>query len=463
MRKKITRNAGLGLVAFALGLLFPSQVIGQDTIPGTVKKIQSDLSILSRLKFSGFVQAQYQKADTIGVASYAAANFTGLDSRFNVRRGRLKAVYSGDNAQVAVQFDLKENGVFAKEAYGVYTEPWLKTFSLTGGFFNRPIGNEVEYSSSSLESPERARITQILFPDESDLGAKITIQAPKSSPWNFIKLDAGLFSGNGINPETDKYKDFIGHLFLKKSLLNEKLSLSGGFSLYDGGWAVQKPGIVYTFHSDTKSFVADPSYNAGDEVKRVYYDIDAQVSYQSNLGLTSLRAEYLWGKQPGTSSTSASPKGLVTEANNVIVKDTAGKVQTIALAAAKGSDVYLRDFSGGYIYFIQRIMKTKHELVIKYDWYDPNTKVSGNDIGNNSTAIKNPSRTGYTDVKYTTLGLGWNYYATENVKFTAYYDIVTNETTNSTYFTNDGKNIRNKSIAKDIKDNVLTLRVQYKF
>jgi phosphate-selective porin len=39
-----------------------------------------------------------------------------------------------------------------------------------------------------------------------------------------------------------------------------------------------------------------------------------------------------------------------------------------------------------------------------------------------------------------------------NVKFMAYYDIVTNETSQNL-----------SAFAKDLKDNVLTLRLQYKF
>ena len=55
-------------------------------------------------------------------------------------------------------------------------------------------------------------------------------------------------------------------------------------------------------------------------------------------------------------------------------------------------------------------------------------------------------------MKYTTIGLGWNYRWDTNVKLSAYYDIVTNETT---------KNLT--GYTQDKKDNVLTLRLQYRF
>ena len=191
--------------------------------------LESEIDALKKIKLSGYIQAQWQKADTIGSPSVAGGNFSGLDNRFQVRRARLKAAYSGTNSTIAMQLDLKDDGsVKVKEAYGIYTEPLLNAFSLTGGIFNRPIGFEVEYSSSTLESPERARVLQTLFPDECDMGAKLTIQAPKTSSWNFLKLDVGLFNGNAITSETDKFKDLIAHLSFKKVLMDENLQVSGG-------------------------------------------------------------------------------------------------------------------------------------------------------------------------------------------------------------------------------------------
>ena len=66
---------------------------------------------------------------------------------------------------------------------------------------------------------------------------------------------------------------------------------------------------------------------------------------------------------------------------------------------------------------------------------------------------------GVADIKFMTIGLGWNYRFNTQVKLTAYYEIVKNETTAlSTASTNGTTNT-----TKDLKDNVFTLRVQYKF
>jgi hypothetical protein len=94
-------------------------------------------------------------------------------------------------------------------------------------------------------------------------------------------------------------------------------------------------------------------------------------------------------------------------------------------------------------------------LVVKYDWYDPNTKVSGKQI-----TAKNGNVTTFltaSDIRFSTLGLGWNYRLNPQVKLTAYYEIVKNETTGIT-----GTNSTN-NYTKDLNDNVLTLRIQYKF
>ena len=89
--------------------------------------------------------------------------------------------------------------------------------------------------------------------------------------------------------------------------------------------------------------------------------------------------------------------------------------------------------------------------MVKYDWLNPNTKVDQSKIGVAGT------KTSVADIKFSTLGLGWMYRWDENVKFTLYYDIVKNESTQL----NLGKPQVNYT--GDVKDNVLTLRVQFKF
>ena len=53
------------------------------------------------------------------------------------------------------------------------------------GVFNRPFGHEIGYSTSGLESPERATIIQYFFPDERDLGAMLTLRTKKRKSSRF--------------------------------------------------------------------------------------------------------------------------------------------------------------------------------------------------------------------------------------------------------------------------------------
>jgi hypothetical protein len=173
--------------------------------------------------------------------------------------------------------------------------------------------------------------------------------------------------------------------------------------------------------------------------KRQYYGIDAQISFDFPFGITTLRGEYIAGTQPGTSSSSTSPSAQPVDSKGVIL------------------DNYNRHFNGAYFYLVQNIFQSKHQIVLKYDWYDPNTDVKGDNVALNKfaygpgTSIKT---TGTADLKYTTIGVGYIFKVDNNLKFTVYYDMVKNET--SKFLTSSG-------YWKDVKDNVLTIRAQYKF
>lgn len=409
----------IGIVTFSA---YASRVEAQTSevfaLTSAVEGLQSDNEVAKRLKLSGYVQAQYQKADTAGMSSVAGGNFgAGIDNRFAVRRGRIKLAYTYENALAVMQVDITEKGVGIKDAYLSLTEPWLNALTLTGGVFDRPFGYEISYSSSTRETPERSRMFQTLFPGERDLGVKLTLQAPKSSNWNFLKLEVGLLNGNGINVETDSYKDVVARLSAGKVSGNERLKWGLGASYYKGGFAATTT-TMYTLQSDNGMLAFMPkTVNAFYKMKREYVGFEGQMGYDWTLGITQLRAEYLMGIQP--------------------------------------TGAYSRSFNGYYVYLIQNLMQTPFQAVVRYDVYDPNTKVSGHQIG----AIPTTGvATGPADIAYSTLGVGVNYRFNSNVKIMAYYDWVRNETTS---------NLRNPSTLTDLsadrKDNVFTLRVQYKF
>ena len=420
-----------------------------DTLTRHVAGIRSELDVLKRIKVSGYMQGQFQVADSAGQSSYNGGSFgAGVDKRFMLRRARVKIQYDSpfndkgiSTSQFVFQIDATEKGLTIKDMYVKFTDPWCGWFSLTTGMQNRPFGHEIGYSSSMRESPERARLSQIVFPNERDLGAMVTLQGPKTSNWNWLKLEAGMFNGLGgpsalaSANDFDKFKDFIAHLSINRSSKSERVKWGIGASMYNGGYRVDTVNTYIFaddsagtggFKIDTKKSEVSADIANREEIMRSYIGFDGQLSIDWAAGITSLRAEYVMGEQPGTSSSTSS--------------------QT----TASTSDFYRRNFNGIYLYFIQNLGHSPFQLVVKYDSYDPNTDDSGEDIGKSvESAFK---KTGSGDIAFTTLGLGLAYRWDANLKLVAYYDMVTNETSeNLAGYTND------------LLDNVFTLRAQIKF
>lgn len=410
-----------------------------DTLNTKIENVRTDLGLLNRLKVTGYVQAQWQKADTVGISTFAGGSFPKYtDNRLAVRRGRVKFTYENELSTFVVQLDATEKGVGLKDAYVAVREPWAEFVTLTAGVFDRPFGYEISYSSSARETPERSRMFQTLFPGERDLGAKVTLQPRKGTRFDWIKLDAGLFAGNGVNSEFDTKKDFISRLGMSKSNRAETFRYGLGVSYYNGG-VLQGTKFIYApgtmADGITTGFLVDStSTNKFGFARRQYMGADLQLSLFSSIGLSSIRAEYITGKQPGGKSSNSS----------------------ISSGTAPDYDTYVREFTGGYVYFIQNIGQSKHQFVAKYDWFDPNTEVAGVDIKSKNADSKSTGLSS-ADIRYSTLGLGWTYRFNSQVKFIAYYDIVKNETTGIS-----GANSTN-NFTKDLKDNVFTFRVQYKF
>jgi len=86
-----------------------------------------------------------------------------------------------------------------------------------------------------------------------------------------------------------------------------------------------------------------------------------------------------------------------------------------------------------------------HQLGIKYDWYDPNTRVSAGDIGRPGSNLS------ATDIKYSTLGFGYLCYINDNLKLVLWYDMIKNENTQLAGY------------SSDLKDNTFTCRLQFRF
>ncbi|MDR0798825.1 MAG: hypothetical protein LBN18_03585 [Dysgonamonadaceae bacterium] len=378
------------------------------------------------VKMSGYIQSQFQWGEEnaslkVGSAKSANENPDESFNRIGIRRGRIKFTAEEGLASGVFQIDLTEKGLGLKDAYLNVKDPWINTLQFRAGVFDRPFGNEISYSSSRRESPERSTLFQTLFPEERDLGAMFILQPAKTSVWNILKLEAGLFAGNGIKQETDNRKDFIGHLSVNKVFASD-MAVSGGISYYNGGVF---QGTDKVFKMEDNGFVVnDNTANKGKFAKREYIGLDAQFSMITGAGATQVRAEYLFGQQPGTVKSSKSP-------NYAVLPDP--------------TDTYLRPFSGGYVILVQDLGELPFSAVLKYDWYDPNTKVSGDETGKKDGTSK-------TDLAVNTFGFGALWKINQSLRLQAYYEINSNE-----------KSANVAGMDKDLKDNVFTLRLQYKF
>lgn len=291
--------------------------------------------------------------------------------------------------------------------------------------FARPFGYELNLSSSDRESPERGRMSQILMKTERDLGAMISFEPRrKDHPLRYIKWDIGLFNGQGLTATTDydSHKDLISRLSLKPYPVNNKTTVSLGISYLNGGW-LQKNSARYTLQKINTSqydFVKSSDNFSNTIAPRKYYGADFQLKHTTKAGYTEFRAEYWKGTQSAGLDFSETPAILLTE------------------------PVYERKFAGGFLYFLTNIGNKQNQVGIKYDWYDPNTSIKGTEIGDGNTVSA-------ANIAYTTLGFGYIHHFTENLKSVVWYENVKNEKTNLAGYQND------------IADNMLTIRLQYRF
>ncbi|MBN1397361.1 MAG: hypothetical protein JXA06_04940 [Bacteroidetes bacterium] len=413
----------------------------QDAVSGineTIAEMKTTLDALKKIKLSGYVQSQF--TSTNGAGGYdgvktsgptAVGNFSGgalgkdVSSRFLVRRGRLKAVYKNDLTQYVMQIDVTQSGVSIKDMYLSVKEPWLKTFALTAGVFDRPFGFEISYSSSSREAPERTRMYQTLFPGERELGMKLEVIPTEQMGFlSLFNFKFGVFNGTGpTTHDVDNRKDVIGRLGIGLQFQEQNVALDAGVSVYSGS---VRSNTKYVYEKINE--LDSTSTNNGKYFDRSYIGIDAQL-YADFLpfGGSSIRAELISGQQPGTKDDNRSPSALLT------------------------GDMYVRNFLGYYAALIQNI-GLSHQLVVRYDEFHPNSDNSSKNIGAPG------SNMGLGDLAYKTIGIGWVYHYDENVKFVAYYDMISNDeispiTTNTAY----------RPYIKDVKDDIFTFRIQYKF
>lgn len=406
-----------------------------DTSTETGRGLLSIYRKYDHLRFSGYIQPQFQVASQEATKTFEGGDFGNrVSNRFMLRRSRVKIDYvhydsdSTAGVQFVFQFDANERAFTVRDVWGRVFENRFKLFSFTTGIFARPFGYEVNLSSSDRESPERGRMSQLLMKSERDLGAMLSFDVRKTKHvLKYLKIDAGLFNGQGINAASDfdNAKDFIGRIAMKPRKMNKKIILSAGTSILFGGLENNTKYYYYTStEAGVKKQVVDSAENnIGRISPRRYYGADMQIRIKNKVGFTELRGEYFSGQQTGTANNTETPVALLTGAEGF----------------------YTRHFNGAYFYLLQHLFSVKHQLLVKYDWYDPNTEVSGNEIG-----VSN-SNFNMADIKFSTLGFGYIFYFTPNVKSVLYYAMPVNEKTQLNGYTSD------------VVDNVFTCRLQFRF
>jgi hypothetical protein len=403
-----------------------SSLFVRDSVRPLLKKFEN-------LRFTGYIQPQFQVAQRIGTKTFEGGDFSMFSkNRFMLRRARIRLDYfipskknKWPKALFSFQVDATERGVIVRDMFARFYENRFHNFSMTVGLFARPFGYEVNLSSAFRESPERGRMSQTLMPAERDLGAMISFDPQdKKDKLAWLKIDAGFFNGPGLTGTTDfdSRKDFITRATFRPAH-PKKFEVSGGLSFFYGGWR-QQTKYVYGIEESAGShrFTVDSNIsNIGRIATRKYYGADIQMKLKHAWGETEIRGEAWTGQQPGLATTSVSPG-------------------TLPL-----TPVYLRHFTGGFIYFLQDIVNAKNQLVLKYDWYDPNNRVKESEIGAPGSNLA------VADICYGSFGAGFIHYFNDNVKLVLFHMFVHNNATQLTDYT------------ADVPDNVFTARLQFRF
>jgi hypothetical protein len=154
---------------------------------------------------------------------------------------------------------------------------------------------------------------------------------------------------------------------------------------------------------------------------------------------------------------------------------------------------------GYYIYLVKNIGR-KNTLALRWDYYDPNTKLKGNQIGvvkydassttsstttdasygaqslivNNTTknVVSNTYKSGVDDIAYGTLSVAWNYYFSDNIRFMLAYDYPINEKVGVNSTTGKGNVTKDYTVngvkgyndySTQFSQSTVTVRVQVKF
>jgi len=405
--------------------------------------VESVVNELAKIKVSGYIQAQYEMYDNwASDGSQHGIPVSGVvsayeDNSFYIRRARIKFTYKPvDGVNFVLQPNFEVHQVTLKDAFVQLNDRWLNTFSLWVGQFNRPT-YEVEYSSASREFAERTLMTRTLYPTERDQGAKL--EADFVTNFNIpLKLQFAVLNGNfgegalgSQVRDVDNGKDMMARAVYSFKFPSKGLGIDFGAHTYLGKTSVLENTTtkttttvdpvtgVNTIVTKTSPTVFTDVNNKsftpaiGDQFKKELFGVEMQLYYDF-LGGLSLKSEYIRGTYSGTTN--------VAQINPLFIANK------------------IRNVEGYYVSFVKNVGKT-NEASVRYDVFDPNTKLSGD-------AVKAAH-----DLKYNNWTFAWQYFFNDNIKVMACYLMPINEKS-----LNAGADYIN-----DKHDNIFTLRLQARF
>ena len=463
----------------------------RDRVNGIEERIttaEGDLSKLTKIKLSGYIQAQYFNYEQ-------SSNFP--NNNFMIRRARVKVSYEPtEGVAFVLEPDYQPGNFTIKNAYVQFNERWIKTFSLWGGKFDRP-NYEVEYSSSNLECLERSKVITTLYPDEKAIGFKLEVTPPKTN----LKVQIALLNGNEgytytdangntinaaqNNVDFDNHKDLVA-----RATYGFKFGSFGGLNIgahyYYGGVKANTADLLnpdYTLNKTESSFA--------NVIRRQWVGFEAQL-YMDILGGLALKGEYIMGINgvPGSTVKNAAVNtSAYTMKNDTLTLTNTATTTTLSTPAIE------RNFMGYYVYLIKNIGK-RNQFAVRYDYYDPNTKISSDSIstkyGYNKTTTKTTTGTpsfsaanhmytinntvsttteklmsGTNDIALGTWTFAWTYFFTDNLKIQLAYSIPVNQKLAKSGKVVSNYTVNNVAGSYDynqvVKQNFLTLRLQAKF
>lgn len=316
-----------------------------DGLNEQLQTLQADTDKLKRFKFSGYLQARMDVSeasnDSVKVSGSPATITPANQSRFYVRRARLKLTYdSSPLSQAVIYLDGgQDRTIRLLEAYVTLLDPWTPNHDhqLTVGQFNVPFGYEVERSSSVRELPERSRAENVLFSGERDRGVKL------ESQWTLnLKTTVAVLNGGGINsvdfPNTDptRAKDITARARWSQGPWDAAVSWYRGRQIT----ALTGPDVA---------------------TDKNRLGFDAQVFYALPvIGGGTLRGEFYSGHDVNADSLSA-----------LVVAPTSANPVRLLRGTAQAQHL-ATDIQGGYVMAVQNLGE-RFQAVVRYDQYDPNT------------------------------------------------------------------------------------------